>query len=86
MTMIRLTIGQAPVHYLWHKRAQPTGASHPLFAGVFAISGHVNVAVLGLMLPSRISQHFGMPSSAKLRMSTATPAGAPSMDSAERPT
>ena len=46
---IRLTCAQALVRYLAALRARDADeeASHPLFAGVFAIFGHGNVAGLG---------------------------------------
>ena len=44
MTSIRLTAAQALVRYI---AAQRNGAGEPLFAGVWAIFGHGNVAALG---------------------------------------
>ncbi len=44
---IRLTMAQALVRYLTAQRTDTGGAEQPLFAGVFAIFGHGNVAGLG---------------------------------------
>ncbi|HET6630910.1 MAG TPA: 3D-(3,5/4)-trihydroxycyclohexane-1,2-dione acylhydrolase (decyclizing) [Woeseiaceae bacterium] len=51
---IRLTMAQALVRYLAAQRIAGDGAERPLFAGVFAIFGHGNVAGLGEAL-----QHAG---------------------------
>jgi 3D-(3,5/4)-trihydroxycyclohexane-1,2-dione acylhydrolase (decyclizing) len=45
--MIRLTMAQALVRYLAAQRTQFDGSMQPLFAGVWAIFGHGNVAALG---------------------------------------
>src|SRR3954454_24302071 len=45
--MIRLTMAQALVRYLAAQRTQLDGDVQPLFAGVWAIFGHGNVAGLG---------------------------------------
>ena len=47
MTTIRLTAAQALVRYLAAQRGELDGAEVPLFAGVWAIFGHGNVAALG---------------------------------------
>src|SRR5205807_1396818 len=47
MTMSRLTMAQALVRYLAAQRTQLDGRVQPLFAGVWAIFGHGNVAALG---------------------------------------
>jgi 3D-(3,5/4)-trihydroxycyclohexane-1,2-dione acylhydrolase (decyclizing) len=47
MKTIRLTMAQALVRALVAQRAEIDGESQPLFAGVFAIFGHGNVAGLG---------------------------------------
>ena len=47
MTTIRLTMAQALVRFLAAQRSEIDGHEHPLFAGVFAIFGHGNVAGLG---------------------------------------
>ena len=47
MTTIRLTMAQALVRFLCVQRTEVDGAEAPLFAGVFAIFGHGNVAGLG---------------------------------------
>src|ERR1700727_85188 len=47
MAMIRLTAAQALVRYLAAQRCEWNGSEHPLFAGVWAIFGHGNVAALG---------------------------------------
>lgn len=47
MTTIRLTAAQAVVRYLAAQRTMIDGAELPLFAGVWAIFGHGNVAGLG---------------------------------------
>jgi 3D-(3,5/4)-trihydroxycyclohexane-1,2-dione acylhydrolase (decyclizing) len=47
MSTIRLTMTQALVRYLAAQRSELEGAETPLFAGVFAIFGHGNVAGLG---------------------------------------
>ena len=56
MTSIRLTMAQALVRYL---AAQKTEIDHevlPLFAGVWAIFGHGNVAGIGEALPQARDQ------------------------------
>ena len=47
MTTIRLTMAQALVRFLCAQRSEVDGSELPLFAGVFAIFGHGNVAGLG---------------------------------------
>ena len=47
MGALRLTMAQALVKYLCAQRVQMDGQDLPLFAGVFAIFGHGNVAGLG---------------------------------------
>jgi len=47
MATIRLTAAQALVRYLSAQRGELDGAEVPLFAGVWAIFGHGNVAALG---------------------------------------
>ena len=47
MATVRLTMAQALVRYLCAQRSEADGAEVPLFAGVFAIFGHGNVASLG---------------------------------------
>jgi 3D-(3,5/4)-trihydroxycyclohexane-1,2-dione acylhydrolase (decyclizing) len=47
MTTIRLTMAQALVRFLAAQRSEVDGGEAPLFAGVFAIFGHGNVAALG---------------------------------------
>ena len=47
MGTIRLTMAQALVRYLAAQRCQQDGQDLPLFAGVWAIFGHGNVAALG---------------------------------------
>jgi len=47
MKTIRLTMAQAVVRYLNHQRGTRDGREVPLFAGVWAIFGHGNVAGLG---------------------------------------
>jgi 3D-(3,5/4)-trihydroxycyclohexane-1,2-dione acylhydrolase (decyclizing) len=47
MTMIRLTMAQALVRFLAAQRSEIDGHEFLLFAGVFAIFGHGNVAGLG---------------------------------------
>ena len=47
MTTIRLTMAQALVRFLASQRGETGGREHALFAGVFAIFGHGNVAGLG---------------------------------------
>jgi 3D-(3,5/4)-trihydroxycyclohexane-1,2-dione acylhydrolase (decyclizing) len=47
MTTIRLTMAQALVRFLAAQTSETDGAEMPLFAGVFAIFGHGNVAGLG---------------------------------------
>src|SRR5437870_10638149 len=47
MTTIRLTMAQALVRFLMAKNSEVDGQEVPLFAGVFAIFGHGNVAGLG---------------------------------------
>ncbi|MBU6498416.1 MAG: 3D-(3,5/4)-trihydroxycyclohexane-1,2-dione acylhydrolase (decyclizing), partial [Rhodospirillales bacterium] len=50
MTTIRLTTSQALVRALAAQRTDIDGAQYPLFAGVWAIFGHGNVAGLGAAL------------------------------------
>jgi 3D-(3,5/4)-trihydroxycyclohexane-1,2-dione acylhydrolase (decyclizing) len=47
MTTIRLTAAQALVRFLVAQRTEIDGAPCPLFAGIWAIFGHGNVAALG---------------------------------------
>ncbi len=47
MSTIRLTAAQALVRYLTSQFGELDGAEVPLFAGVWAIFGHGNVAALG---------------------------------------
>ncbi len=47
MSTVRLTAAQAVVRYLAAQRTTLDGAELPLFAGVFAIFGHGNVAGIG---------------------------------------
>ncbi|MGR4070318.1 3D-(3,5/4)-trihydroxycyclohexane-1,2-dione acylhydrolase (decyclizing) [Billgrantia sp. C5P2] len=47
MSTVRLTMAQALVRYLAAQRIESEGQEMPLFAGVFAIFGHGNVAGLG---------------------------------------
>src|ERR1700737_2729674 len=47
MTTIRLTMAQALVRFLASQNSEIDGQEYPLFAGVFAIFGHGNVAGLG---------------------------------------
>src|SRR5215470_896731 len=47
MATIRLTMGEALVRFLAAQRTVIEGKELPLFAGVFAIFGHGNVAGLG---------------------------------------
>lgn len=47
MTTVRLTMAQALVRYLAAQQTEIDGETTPLFAGVFAIFGHGNVAGLG---------------------------------------
>ncbi len=47
MSTVRLTMAQALVKYLSAQRSEVDGVEVPLFAGVFAIFGHGNVAGLG---------------------------------------
>ncbi len=47
MTMIRLTMAQALVRFLTAQNSEIDGQEVPMFAGVFAIFGHGNVAGLG---------------------------------------
>jgi 3D-(3,5/4)-trihydroxycyclohexane-1,2-dione acylhydrolase (decyclizing) len=50
MATIRLTMAQALVRFLAAQRSEVEGGEQPLFAGVFAIFGHGNVAALGTAL------------------------------------
>src|SRR6516164_2981234 len=47
MTTIRLTMAQALIRYLAAQTSEVDGREVPLFAGVFAIFGHGNVAGVG---------------------------------------
>ena len=44
MSTVRLTMAQALVRYLIAQRVEAEGGEAPMFAGVFAIFGHGNVA------------------------------------------
>jgi 3D-(3,5/4)-trihydroxycyclohexane-1,2-dione acylhydrolase (decyclizing) len=44
---MRLTMAQALVRYLAAQRTEFDGSVQPLFAGMWAIFGHGNVAALG---------------------------------------
>jgi 3D-(3,5/4)-trihydroxycyclohexane-1,2-dione acylhydrolase (decyclizing) len=50
MATIRLTMAQALIRFLAAQRSEADGAEQSLFAGVFAIFGHGNVAGLGAAL------------------------------------
>jgi len=52
MATIRLTMAQALVRYLAAQRTECDGRNMPLFAGVWAIFGHGNVAGIGEALPT----------------------------------
>jgi 3D-(3,5/4)-trihydroxycyclohexane-1,2-dione acylhydrolase (decyclizing) len=52
MNTIRLTMAQALVRFLMVQSSETDGREYPLFAGVFAIFGHGNVAGLGEALYS----------------------------------
>jgi len=45
--MTRLTMAQALIRYLAAQTSEVDGCEVPLFAGVFAIFGHGNVAGVG---------------------------------------
>jgi 3D-(3,5/4)-trihydroxycyclohexane-1,2-dione acylhydrolase (decyclizing) len=47
LSTVRLTMAQALVRFLAAQRTEIDGAALPLFAGIFAIFGHGNVAALG---------------------------------------
>ena len=47
MTTLRLTMAQALVRYLTAQRTEFNDRIEPMFAGVWAIFGHGNVAALG---------------------------------------
>src|SRR6202007_2193147 len=47
MTMTRLTMAQALIRYLAAQTSEVDGCEVPLFAGVFSIFGHGNVAGVG---------------------------------------
>ena len=47
MSTVRLTMAQALLRFLLAQRSEIDGHETPLFAGVFAIFGHGNVAGLG---------------------------------------
>src|ERR1043166_9403381 len=53
MAAIRITMTQALVKYLVQQKVEIDGAERPLFAGVFAIFGHGNVAGLGEALAAK---------------------------------
>ena len=55
MITVRLTMAQALVRYLTAQRCRFQGQDLPLFAGVWAIFGHGNVAGLG----EALAQHRG---------------------------
>ena len=56
MGTVRLTMAQALVRYLCAQRAEMDGGEAPLFAGVWAIFGHGNVAGLGEALHAAQAQ------------------------------
>ncbi len=56
MATIRLTMAQALVRYLAEQQTEIEGANSPLFAGVWAIFGHGNVAGLGEALAAAREQ------------------------------
>ena len=60
MTTIRLTMAQALIRYLAVQTSEVDGREVPLFAGVFAIFGHGNVAGVGEALYDAISGRVGM--------------------------
>ena len=52
MTTIRLTMAQALTRFLAAQRTNVGGTTVPLFAGVWAIFGHGNVAGMGVAAPA----------------------------------
>jgi 3D-(3,5/4)-trihydroxycyclohexane-1,2-dione acylhydrolase (decyclizing) len=56
MTTIRLTMAQALVRFLAAQRTEIDGETLPLFAGVWAIFGHGNVAAMGEALHAERSR------------------------------
>src|ERR687897_3402492 len=56
MSTIRLTMAQALVRFLAAQRTEIDGETLPLFAGVWAIFGHGNVAAMGEALHAERSR------------------------------
>ncbi len=61
MKTVRLTMAQAVVRYLANQRSTRDGKEVPLFAGVWAIFGHGNVAGLGEALYARAGHAADLP-------------------------
>jgi 3D-(3,5/4)-trihydroxycyclohexane-1,2-dione acylhydrolase (decyclizing) len=68
----RLTVGQAIVEFLIAQRTERDGITQPLFAGVFGIFGHGNVAGLGeALLAARDRLRFVLPRNEQAMVHTA---------------
>src|SRR5881409_3009420 len=68
----RLTVGQALVEFLIEQRTERDGVTRPLFAGVFGIFGHGNVAGLGeALLAARDRLRFYLPRNEQAMVHTA---------------
>src|SRR5919204_2903072 len=68
----RLTVGQAMVEFLIAQRTERDGVTQPLFAGVFGIFGHGNVAGLGeALLAARDRLRFVLPRNEQAMVHTA---------------
>jgi 3D-(3,5/4)-trihydroxycyclohexane-1,2-dione acylhydrolase (decyclizing) len=68
----RLTVGQAIVEFLIAQRTERDGRTRPLFAGVFGIFGHGNVAGLGeALLAARDRLRFVLPRNEQAMVHTA---------------
>src|SRR5919198_3394195 len=68
----RLTVGQAIVEFLIAQRTERDGVTQPLFAGVFGIFGHGNVAGLGeALLAARDRLRFVLPRNEQAMVHTA---------------
>src|ERR687887_1494912 len=68
----RMTVGQAIVEFLIAQRTERDGVTQPLFAGVFGIFGHGNVAGLGeALLAARDRLRFVLPRNEQAMVHTA---------------
>ncbi len=72
MAIRRMTVGQAIVEFLIAQHTERDGITQPLFAGVFGIFGHGNVAGLGeALLAARDRLRFVLPRNEQAMVHTA---------------